>query len=218
MMNDRWLVWREAAERAKPQVSAADILRAVEWYEGVTGEVPRLMALNPKNQSLALDGIELRVIGGVSIFEIWLASREPVPVSRGHFSAVRDREVIEAGGFYCEACLTGKPASEQSRNRRYCQGCYDYLRAEGAYKTPANGAEGVVAVVNGDEMGCDNGVRGESVTGNGVTDSINARITEMATQGLSCRAIERELAKQGLTVSYRTAARIIQKQRQGVLL
>lgn len=44
------------------------------------------------------------------------------------FSAVRDREIIEAGGFLCKACLVGKPISEQSPNTKYCVSCYEFIK------------------------------------------------------------------------------------------
>lgn len=47
-----------------------------------------------------------------------------------YFLAARDREVIEAGGFFCEACLVGKPLDDQSPAPRYCQGCFGFLKAE----------------------------------------------------------------------------------------
>lgn len=47
-----------------------------------------------------------------------------------YFSAVRDREVIEAGGFFCQACLVGKPLDDRSADPRYCLGCYEFLRDE----------------------------------------------------------------------------------------
>ena len=49
-----------------------------------------------------------------------------------YFSAVRDREVIDNGGFYCEACLTGKKASDQSDDARFCRSCFKFLLDEAA--------------------------------------------------------------------------------------
>ena len=51
-------------------------------------------------------------------------------IGHKHFDSRRDREIIEAGGFFCEACAVGKPASEQSPDPRYCHGCYDFLLKE----------------------------------------------------------------------------------------
>ena len=51
-------------------------------------------------------------------------------MNSNYFSAARDRAIIEAGGFWCHACLVGKLASEQSPDPRYCQGCYEFLLKE----------------------------------------------------------------------------------------
>lgn len=39
-------------------------------------------------------------------------------------------QIVEDGGFFCEACLVEKPIGEQSPDSRYCQGCYDFLKKE----------------------------------------------------------------------------------------
>ena len=52
--------------------------------------------------------------------------------NNGYFDIRRDREIINAGGFFCRVCLVGKPASEISPDPRYCSGCYDFLLKEAA--------------------------------------------------------------------------------------
>ena len=47
-----------------------------------------------------------------------------------YFDSKRDNELITAGGFFCQACLVGKPSGEQSADSRYCQGCFDVLSKE----------------------------------------------------------------------------------------
>ncbi len=47
-----------------------------------------------------------------------------------YFSCAKDREFIEAGGFFCETCLVGKPLDDISPDPRYCQGCHDQLQAD----------------------------------------------------------------------------------------
>ena len=47
-----------------------------------------------------------------------------------YFSIKRDLEIEGDGGFWCEACLLGKPSSERSHDRRYCNFCYDLLTEE----------------------------------------------------------------------------------------
>ena len=64
-----------------------------------------------------------------------------MPANEGYFNAKRDIEIINAVGFFCEACLVGKPVVEQSPDLRYCQDCYEFLKAEAkmlpATKCPA---------------------------------------------------------------------------------
>jgi len=50
--------------------------------------------------------------------------------NNGYFDIKRDREIIEAGGFFCQACLVGKPLDDQSPDPRYCLCCYDCLAKE----------------------------------------------------------------------------------------
>ena len=52
------------------------------------------------------------------------------------FDIKHDIEIENAGGFFCEACLVGKPADEQSPDPCYCQGCYDLLNAEKKAELP----------------------------------------------------------------------------------
>jgi len=48
------------------------------------------------------------------------------------FDSSRDKKLIAAGThFWCEAwCLVARPINDQSRDPRYCQSCYDFLRKE----------------------------------------------------------------------------------------
>ena len=46
------------------------------------------------------------------------------------FNIKHDTEVEKGEGFFCEVCLVGKPAGEQSTDPRYCQGCYENLQQE----------------------------------------------------------------------------------------
>ena len=55
------------------------------------------------------------------------------------FDIKRDKAIIEAGGFWCSACLSGKPANEQSPDPRYCQGCFKFLLDEAALLSPNRG-------------------------------------------------------------------------------
>lgn len=51
-------------------------------------------------------------------------------VKANYFNSHRDAEVITTGGFFCQACLVGKPVEERSMDSRYCQGCYEFLEEE----------------------------------------------------------------------------------------
>lgn len=53
-----------------------------------------------------------------------------------NFSVITDKTIIETGGFFCKACLVGKPAGEKSPNPRYCQDCYDFLLKEAELLPP----------------------------------------------------------------------------------
>ena len=46
------------------------------------------------------------------------------------FATAVDKEIIDAGGFYCHTCLVGKPSTEQSPDQKQCQGCYDFWQVE----------------------------------------------------------------------------------------
>jgi hypothetical protein len=48
----------------------------------------------------------------------------------GYFDTKRDIEIEKAGGFWCHTCLVSHPATEQSPDPRYCQGCYEFLLKE----------------------------------------------------------------------------------------
>ena len=48
----------------------------------------------------------------------------------GYFSIERDNEIANNGGFFCQACLVGKPLDDISPDPRYCLGCYEVLSAE----------------------------------------------------------------------------------------
>lgn len=48
----------------------------------------------------------------------------------GYFDVKRNIAIINAGGFFCQGCLVGKPTGEVSPDPRYCQGCYEFLLKE----------------------------------------------------------------------------------------
>ena len=52
-----------------------------------------------------------------------------MPVSE-YFSALREKEHVDNGGFFCQACLEDKPLDDISPDPRYCLGCHKVLSAE----------------------------------------------------------------------------------------
>ena len=56
--------------------------------------------------------------------------------NNGYFSIKGDFTIIKAGGFFCNACLAGKPVAEQSPDPHYCQRCYHFLIAEAELLSP----------------------------------------------------------------------------------
>ncbi len=206
------------------RVTAADIATAIVSFIEVTGESPRLIALHPKNNALAIpEGLELRLIGGCLSTEVWLAASEPVPVIRGQFDIRRDIAICNAGGFFCGACLTGKPVSERSRNPRYCLTCYESMRQERARASlgiesadfseeMAIAMEMPLITPSSSDKGCDKAQDKE----NGTSDAVTARIIELSSlrkgnKAISSRAIADQLTVEGVTMSYRTVARILAK-------
>ena len=61
-------------------------------------------------------------------------SSEVAKAPSRYFDIKHDGAIINAGGFWCEACLIGKPGSDTSPDPRYCQDCYGFLLKEGNYR------------------------------------------------------------------------------------
>lgn len=136
------------------------------------------------------------------------------------FDAKRDRVIVAAGGFFCRACLVARPATERSLDKRYCQGCYEFLTAEAELDngrgrpswapvmpqdaTPANNSH--VEPVTQKHTLSSSGEK--PVTAQDATsDTLDAEIRRLAGAGLSSRKIAEAL---GNKVSYRTVARRLQ--------
>ncbi len=151
------------------------------------------------------------------------------------FNIKKDIELINAGThFWCKACQVARPLSEKSPDPRYCQGCYELLlketeleggRRAGEWrpkkgKRLADSCTGSILTIDNsassNNAGCDT-VAHEVLHGaQGVTDLVTDRIKVLVGRGMSCRAIEKELLKDNITVSYRTIARRLKG--QGVLV
>ena len=145
------------------------------------------------------------------------------------FNIKKDIELINAGThFWCKACQVARPLSEKSPDPRYCQGCYELLlkeaeleggRRAGEWRPKkgkrlaepsASTTSSVITALPDNDKGCDTVAHEEMYGGNAVTDFMTGRIRELVAQGMSCRAIEKELAAVGVTISYRTIHRRLQ--------
>ena len=148
---------------------------------------------------------------------------------RWQFDIVKDNEIVNAGGFFCQACVVGKPLDDISPDPRYCQGCYDVMVAEaellterGITKKPQwiprkvenMDTRPAATTPTGKNKPCKKpvtaGIKGDSK----YIDDVTAKIGDMSQRGMSCRTIQEELSKDGVTISYRTIARRL----QGVLV
>lgn len=149
------------------------------------------------------------------------------------FDIEQDTAIVNAGGFFCRACLVGKPANEQSPDHRYCQGCYDFLNGEAAILreagnmhrypwVPLDGDKKTVQVVqdvavnlstlNGKKIEVD---KLEAMTPNKPgprpTELPDDFIRQLASQGLGSKSIARRLEKEyRVVVSYKTVQRRLQ--------
>jgi len=60
-------------------------------------------------------------------------------MSENYFDIKCDLEIVRTGGFFCCACVVGKPAEEQSPDPRYCYTCYKLLLKEAEMDTRRQG-------------------------------------------------------------------------------
>ena len=157
------------------------------------------------------------------------------------FSVEQDKEIIKDGGFFCNACLVGKPAIEQSPDPRYCQGCYDFLLKEAELlggnsrpgwipkntrKSIENYPEKVIKVARHANLNmstsADQKIKVDIISPRDATRKRGPKpkslpenfILDLAQQGLGSKAITSRLKKdQGVTVSYKTIQRLLACQR-----
>ncbi len=164
---------------------------------------------------------------------------QPVPTdgsdieSGKYFSSLRDKVVIERGGFFCECCLISQPSDIQSSDRRYCQFTYDILlndlkdmRAAGEHRrfswTPKSTVKNalqvellpslIVSTVNEQKNKVDTiqptppprrGPKSHSLP--------DDKIRQLALAGLGSKAIASKLQGEGIEVSYKTIQRRLSK-------
>ena len=52
------------------------------------------------------------------------------------FDIKEDVKISNNGGFFCQACICGRPLTQRSKDLRYCLGCYDILKGEYGTEVP----------------------------------------------------------------------------------
>jgi len=147
-----------------------------------------------------------------------------------YFSIKQDREIINAGGFFCHACLASKPATEASPDPRYCQVCYDFLTKE-AEMLPENKRPKWIPKPQRALKACEKQYHIPQV-GDGIMSTLESKkddgkrgrkkltlpvetILEMSKQGLGSKAIATLLrTEQGVDVSYKTIQRTLADERE----
>lgn len=151
----------------------------------------------------------------------------------GYFDSKRDSAIITAGGFFCHACIVGKPADDMSSDSRYCIQCFEYLTAEAGRLgvsrdtgkkpdwVPVDATQGSPEVTQGDSEArhkkADSTLVLPTLTQNSQStekrgrkplDVATDKVLDLAAAGATNRAIAAELG-----ISRETARRILAGQR-----
>lgn len=138
------------------------------------------------------------------------------------FDIARDVAIVNFGGFFCKACLVGKPKEEQSTDPRYCNACFDFLVEEAKFLQPGKHPQWVPARplsmgVEHNSQGCNNSSEPCKVSfmGTRIIAPLRHRgakhrvlpddlITQLSREGKGCKAISTILYEQGIKVSPNT--------------
>ena len=165
-----------------------------------------------------------------------------MPANEGYFDTKRDIEIINAVGFFCQACLVGKPASEISPDSRYCWFCYEFLLKEAEMDASRRGgdwkpqeADTMPAQVSQDVRTIMSTVKSNKTE----VDIIKPRdaskapgrrgpkhqplpedmIILLAGEGMGSKAIASRLKRElGIVVSYKTIQRLLSGERKSLAL
>jgi hypothetical protein len=137
-----------------------------------------------------------------------------------HFDVKQDIAIINAGGFFCHACLVGKPAKDQSPDPRYCTYCCKFLLEE---QGGAISWKPLLKHYDKQEAG----TKSEEVSNhvppvmsqdckvkqgrNNLPEDI---IIKLHDEGLSSRTISNRLEARGVKVSYKTIQRLLSGKRK----
>ena len=162
-------------------------------------------------------------------------------MSNRYFDVHRDLAVIKDGGFFCQACLVGKPVDEMSPDPRYCQGCYDFLIEEAKLlsgtRRPkwipkpekpdkalekqchvARGGDGILSTLESPKIEEDiikPSVEPEPVSQKGRKKPVLpvGDIGQLSFEGMGAKAIAPQLRKRNAKVSHKTAQRVLSGER-----
>lgn len=182
------------------------------------------------------------MITGGYVHDVILSQGVRTMPNNGYFDIKHDIAVINAGDFFCEGCLVGKPTGEVSPDPRYCQGCYEFLlkeaemdggrrsgdwKPEKAPKQTVQVPEDVrgimstleskkfeVAIINPPDP-----TRAVVKRGPKHKPLPQELITQWATEDMGSKAIATKLkAEYDITVSYKTIQRILSGERKQLAL
>ena len=158
-----------------------------------------------------------------------------------YFCIKRDLETAKNGGFWCNACIIGKPQTEASPDPRYCHGCYEVLSEEaridkswrkadwkpsvsanatslvtsetGGRKDAigAGGHTGILSTLKGDKNTVDKIRPRETNRGRKRIDLPESIIFSLADESMGSKAIATRLKEQGIFANYRTIARVLER-------
>ena len=156
-----------------------------------------------------------------------------------YFDINFDNSIANDGGFFCEACLMGRSAGEQSPDPRYCRSCYEFLCKEVGMDTRKRGVDWhprakrtliTAAPVPEDLRRIMSTVGDQNfevcISRPGVGQIMpgkrgpkhrhlpEAKIKELALEGLGAKAIASKLHSDGIEVSYKTVQRILSGERK----
>lgn len=79
------IVWAKPSERTHLKLMSGDIEKASECFKNKTGEAPKMIALNPKNEHLAGEAdenIKVNYSKGCLLWEIWLSGEDNFRASK----------------------------------------------------------------------------------------------------------------------------------------
>lgn len=161
--------------------------------------------------------------------------------NNGYFDNKRDNELIAAGAhFWCNACLIARPLDDQSPDKRYCFGCYNFLLKEAEMLSPKQGRPQWLpqageltkktADVSGHTPLIMSTLESKEIKVDIIQSSVSARpivkrgpkhrdlpeglIRQLANEGMGAKAIATRLTGEGVTVSYKTIQRLLSGQRK----